>query len=87
MVILCDLKDYNESKRSDQPVISTILGRFCNKRCTVHYIINMISKAGADVVRTITSNKSYTVHYIINVISKAGADVVRTITSLKNVKM
>ena len=24
---LCDLKDYNESKRSDQPVISTILGR------------------------------------------------------------
>ena len=49
------LKDYNESKRSDQPVILTILGRFCNKSCTVHYIINVISKAGADVVRTITS--------------------------------
>ena len=28
---------------------------FCNKSCTVHYIINVISKAGADVVRTITS--------------------------------
>ena len=49
------MKDYNESKRSDQPVILTILGRFCNKSCAVHYIINVISKAGADVVRTITS--------------------------------
>ena len=28
---------------------------FCNKSCTVHYIINVISKAGTDVVRTITS--------------------------------
>ena len=28
---------------------------FCHKSCTVHYIVNMISKAGADVVRTITS--------------------------------
>ena len=50
--------DYNESKRSDQPVISTILGDvFCSKSCTVHYIINVISKAGADVVRAITSTK------------------------------
>ena len=54
------MKDYNDSKRSDQPVILTILGRFCNKRCTVHYIINVISKAGADVVRTITSINSNT---------------------------
>ena len=49
------MKDYNESKRSDQPLILTILGRFCNKSCTVHYIINVISKAGADVLRTIIS--------------------------------
>ena len=28
---------------------------FCNKSCTVHYTINVISMAGADVVRTITS--------------------------------
>ena len=58
MFILCDLKDYNESKKSVQPVISTILGDvFCNKSCTVHDIINVISKAGADVVRTITTLK------------------------------
>ena len=25
---------------------------FCHKSCTVHYIVNMISKAGADIVRT-----------------------------------
>ena len=29
LFILCDLKDYNESKRSDHRVISTILGRNC----------------------------------------------------------
>ena len=28
---------------------------FSNKTCAVHYTINVISKAGADVVRTITS--------------------------------
>ena len=29
---------------------------FCNQCCTVHYIINVISKAGADVVRATTSS-------------------------------
>ena len=30
---------------------------FSNKTCAVHYTINVVSKAGADVVRTITSSK------------------------------